>query len=316
VWFTLLIVITCLIGIPIGILVLLIALLILLPVHIGASGYYREEGYAAAGWVKALAGLVGVVFEYTEVGGQIQVVLGKWVIWQPKKDDEDVVQEQNKPKSPDPVQTQTVTKEVMPESGGAQTADEDPVSESVAPPIEIFSSPKVDAELPQDRTIEVESSEKAPKSTPSSVPPNLEEEKKPSVWARWKTLRIQLSRYLDYWHDARPIVGRFLKRLMRVLGFRYVDIDVVYGANDPAQTGRLFGYVEAVRPLLGKCSSLVLTPDFTQSRLEGAGAVEISLSLSRLLWAFLALVGRGGILGAKIWWRERQAKRNAILTEA
>ena len=102
---------------------------------------------------------------------------------------------------------------------------------------------------------------------------------------------------------------------MRILRFRYIDVDMVYGADDPAQTGRLFGYVEAIRHLLSKRTSLVLVPDFTQSRLEGAGKLEVSFYMSRFLWAVCALVVRGGILGGKIWWIERRIKRQTVLNE-
>ncbi len=149
----------------------------------------------------------------------------------------------------------------------------------------------------------------------SDTPDEESTEAQPSIWTRWKMLRVQISRYWGYSQDARPILGRFLKRLMRILRFRYVDVDVVYGADDPAHTGRLFGYIQAIRPFLGKRTSLVLTPDFTQSRVEGAGTLEISFYLSRFLWAVCVLVIRGGVLGGKIWWTERRIKRRVVLPE-
>lgn len=316
-WFTLLIIIACLVGIPLGMLLLLMALLILLPIHMGGSGFYRQEGYAASGWVKALAGLVGVVFEYTDTGGHVQVVLGKWVIWQPKEDkDEDLAsQDASPPSVTEPVKTDMP----FPPTVVSQKADEKvkmglDVSPSKA------ENPKQEPDAPQARVAPVEQGDDASTHVfelddEEQEEKQGEEEDQPSFWTRWKMLRIQISRYWGYSQEARPILWHFVKRLMRTLRFRYVDVDVVFGADDPAQTGRLFGYVEAIRHLLGKRTSLVLTPDFTQSRIEGAGALEFSFYLSRFLWAVCALVVRGGMLGVKIWWIERRIKRRAVLHE-
>ena len=83
---TLLIILAGLIGIPIGMLVVLILALILIPIHIGGSGHYGPDGYVVAGWAKALAGGLGVVFKLTEKGGRLEIVMGRWVIWRRKED--------------------------------------------------------------------------------------------------------------------------------------------------------------------------------------------------------------------------------------
>ena len=310
-WFTLFILLTCLIGIPIGAVVMLLTLVVLLPIHMGGSGYFRENEYAVSGWAKVLAGLVGVVFEYTEQGGHLQVVMGRWVLWQPKEETEgaskagvasDTLQE--KPISEDaPTEEKRITVEPT-----EPTERIKPTERIESPePVELSKEQKTSSPLPETPSI-------PPTSLPE-VPTEDDEPQKPSFWSRWQKLRVQLNRYLDYWQEAWPILKRFLKRLMRIFGFRYVDLDVTFGASDPAQTGQLFGYMEAVRPMLGKRASLILTPDFTQSRLDGAGGIEISFYLSRLLWALFALIVRGGVLGGKIWWRERRAKRLVGLEE-
>jgi len=314
VWFTLFTIIAYLIGIPLGILVLLIALLILLPIHIGGAGYYRQNEYAASGWIKALAGLVGVVFDYTDAGGKYQVVFGKWVIWQPKEGESEPAPPKDTFQEPVSAKKQT---DVSPPQAVRKRTTDETVTPSVKTPLE-------EIKRPDTRFSEIPNTNRPPSVSIEDEGDSLqivdesnddEAEGAPSWWARWKVLRVQLSRYWGYSQEARPILWRFLKRLMRILRFRYVDVDVMYGADDPAQTGRLFGYVEAIRPLLGKRTSLVLTPDFTRSCLEGAGALEVSFYLSRFLWAVLMFSVRGGVLGAKIWWRERRVKRQAALSE-
>jgi hypothetical protein len=312
VWINLFLILAYLIGIPLGILVFLVVLLILLPIHIGGSGYYRQNEYAVSGWVKALAGVVGVLFDYTERGGQLQVVFGKWVIWQPKEDVEAGEPVLKKDPSPEPIRATPSVGAPSPEPVLKTHTDESVRASLPTPAVKRKKSDTNTSDLPQSSAPPSASMEAG------RVPPlkvagaNEKPDATPSLWTRWKALRVRISRYWGYSQEARPILWRFLKRLTRILGFRRVDVDVVYGAGDPALTGRLFGYVEAIRPLLGKRTSLVLTPDFTQSRLEGAGALEVSFYLSRFL---LALVVTGGILGVKIWWRERRIKREAMLPE-
>jgi hypothetical protein len=320
VWFTLLIILVCLVGIPIGIVILLTVLLILMPIHIGVSGYYHDETYAAEGWAKVFAGLVGVVFEYDEQGGQLQVVIGKRIIWQQK---EDAKEEQDQKVSDSPstaragpihkIQDDSETE--SPVSNVQREVPFEPVP-SDAENVGVPPAPPIKQIETHDASSEHTSIRPTADPPASILPKPPAEDPKPSLWVRVRVLWVQFVRYLGYWQAARPILFHFFRRLMRILSFRYIDIQAVYGASDPAQTGRLFGYAEAIRPMLGKQCKLVLTPDFTQMRFAGAGAVEISLYLSRLFWAILALGMRGGLLGAKIWWRERQVKRSAVLNEA
>ncbi len=314
-WINLFLILAYLIGIPLGILVFLIVLLILLPIHMGGSGYYRPNEYAASGWVKVLAGVVGVVFDYTERGGQLQVVFGKWVIWQPKDDVEEGEPAIKKDPTSEPIKA-TPSVDTPASEPVLKTHTDESVQPSLSTPSEeIKKSDTNTSKLPHAAAPPPEPIEGETVPLSDGDGANEESDIAPSLWMRWKALRVRMSRYWGYSQEARPLLWRFLKRLKRIFRFRYVDVDVVYGAGDPALTGRLFGYVEAIRHLLGKRASLVLTPDFTQSRLEGAGALEVSFYLSRFLWAVLALVVRSGILGAKIWWRERRIKRQAVWPE-
>jgi hypothetical protein len=312
---TLLIIVAGLIGIPIGMLVVLILALILIPIHIGGSGHYGPEGYVVAGWAKALAGRLGVVFKLTEKGGRLEIVMSRWVIWR-RKEDVDKVSGQER-KIPHASEGQP-----EPDQKASEQINLARAGESESPETEAATAdrPSPSGHIPgtnQNRVSEIEPIKPSPESgSPASASQRDEPKKKPPIWARFQTLKRQLSRYWDYWQEARPILTRFMKRLRPIFGFRYIDIDAVYGGSDPAQTGRWFGYVEGIRPMLGKRTSLILTPDFTQFRIEGSVAIEVSLYLSRLLWALSLLAVRGGILGAKIWWRERRAKHATILREA
>lgn len=313
-WFTLFVIVACVIGIPIGILILLVALLILLPIHIGGSGYFRENDYALEGWAKAFAGLIGVVFEFSETKSQLQVVFGKRVVWQPKEELKDAQAES----ASDPIHFEPpVTPRSASNGSDTQPTVSDLPKEEQA---ESVGQASAIASRPHRKTDDEPSIDVVDSSKKEAAPPHSDDEQvqhnAPSKWARVKLLWADFLRYRAYWKEAQPILFRFVKRFLRILSFRYFDVQAVYGFADPAQTGRVFGYAEAIRPMLGKRTQLVLIPDFTQTRIEGAGKIEISFHLSRLFWAILVLGVRGGILGGKIWWRERQVKRSRILNEA
>lgn len=317
-WFTLLVVVACIIGIPLLLLSGIVALLILLPIHFGATGYYREDSHAFSGWAKAFAGLCGVVFEYTEEESKVQVVFWKWTIWRPNNlaeedssETESVVTPQPSV-SPRPHPVATRPKESAPQveptdDGVSSPSRSANLPDSPEPVVQRLESERVNERSAQQQLTQVKSGDGEGSDS------EIEEE---GFWTRFKRLREQVSRYLDYWREAQPILIRFLKRLLRLIWFRQVDVEVDFGAEDPATTGKCFGYVEAIRPMLGKRVSFVLNPVFTQSTLSGAGVVELSFSLRRLLWALLALGVRGGLLAFKIWRREKKLKRDVVLKEA
>jgi hypothetical protein len=307
VWSTLFIVAACFVAIPIAVLTCMIGALILLPIRIGVSGHYRDADYAAQGWAILLSGAARVLFEYSRSGLQLRVELGKWTVWrlsQPTGGAPDAPG--SKAEASRSAKGRERYRGNAHHAGGSEKGEDPvdrvPVETSVSIEKEIF--PGADG-APIKPVPAVGS---GGGSEASSGPP--------AKLSLWKQLWPKISRYLEYGQEAYPILVRFLGRLLRIFGFRHVSLDMVYGANDPALTGKLFGYVEAVRPLLGKRATLVLTPDFTCSRLECAGALELSFYLSRLFSALLKMIFRGGLLGGKIGWRERQAKRHTVLREA
>ena len=137
---------------------------------------------------------------------------------------------------------------------------------------------------------------------------------KPSYWSRLQTLHAKTKQYLDYAADARPILTRFMKRLSKTIAFRHLELNLELGTDDPAFTGRLFGYVEAFKRIFGKRIHISLTPDFIQPRFAGSGSLRLSVYLHRLIFAALALAVRGGLWRAKIWWTKRKNRRKVPLT--
>ena len=218
-----------------------------LPIRIGAAGFYRDASYQVSGFARGLCGLCGVVCEFDETGLQWRVVLGPCTVWRPKA-----------------------------KSRASPLTSESDEGDS---PVDVSAEPERDGPTPK-----VESAAKSPD----------------EAWHK------RAQQYLGYAADARPILMRFVKRLLRVIKFQHAAMDVEVGLGDPAYTGRLFGYVEAVKRVLGKRIRISLTPNFLQPHFAGEGSLRLSIYLYRLLWAALALAVRGGCLAAKIWWAKRK----------
>lgn len=74
--------------------------------------------------------------------------------------------------------------------------------------------------------------------------------------------------------------------LLRRIHLRRLAVDADLGLGDPADTGQLFGLVQALRHALpdSETISVAIRPDFTEAR--AAGAVDAELSVTPL--AFLA----------------------------
>ena len=134
---------------------------------------------------------------------------------------------------------------------------------------------------------------------------------KPSYWSRLQALRTKVEQYLK---DARPILTRFVKRLSKTIAFQHLKLNLELGTDDPALTGRLFGYIEAFKRIFGKRIHISITPDFLQPRFAGSGSLRFSIYLHRLIFAALALAVRGGLWRAKIWWTERKNRHKVPLT--
>ena len=162
--------------------------------------------------------------------------------------------------------------------------------------------PSATTELKRDTATEPQRDRPKKKSYPTT---------KPSYWSRLQTLRAKAKQYLNYATEARPILTRFIKRLLKTISLQHAELNLELGTDDPAFTGRLFGYVEAFKRIFGKRIHISITPDFLQPRFAGSGSLRLSIYLHRLIFAALALVVRGGLLRTKIWWTERKNRREA-----
>ncbi len=140
------------------------------------------------------------------------------------------------------------------------------------------------------------------------------------VIGRWTARRLytrgNLKQFLSYVGNALPfvILTQFMKRLSKTIAFQHLKLNLELGTDDPALTGRLFGYVEAFKRIVGKRIHISLIPDFVQPRFAGSGSLRLSIYLHRLIFAALVLTVRLGLSEAKTWWTERKNRRKIPLT--
>ena len=129
--------------------------------------------------------------------------------------------------------------------------------------------------------------------------------------ARHLYARGNLKKFLSYVGNALPfvILTQFTKRLSKTIAFQHLELNLELGTEDPAFTGRLFGYIEAFKRIFGKRIHISITPDFIQPRFAGSGSLRISIYLHRLIFAALVLTVRLGLSEAKAWWAERKNRR-------
>lgn len=86
-----------------------------------------------------------------------------------------------------------------------------------------------------------------------------------------------------------PYTGRFLRILSRSVSLEKMDLVVTFGLGRAADTGRLFGWYSAVRPLilLSRPVSMEVTPDFSRAVLEGS--LDLGFRLDRPLEVLIRL---------------------------
>ena len=131
-----------------------------------------------------------------------------------------------------------------------------------------------------------QSQQQNPKETP---PPNHNgkdqnhiRQPTPPIGRVCRSLHAKTKQYLNYAADARPILTRFAKRLSKTIAFQHLELNLELGTEDPAFTGRLFGYVEAFKRVFGKRIHISITPDFLQPRFAASGSLRLSIYLHRL----------------------------------
>lgn len=124
-------------------------------------------------------------------------------------------------------------------------------------------------------------------------------------------------RIRNIWHDVRPFIKpsrRLLRRLLRIIGLQQLEVEATFGLQDAAQTGMLYGRLQAVRPFLPSWASIQLSADFTRVVTHGQARVRLHLYLARLLASAGRFALSAGWLWARRWWRLRRAARTLSST--
>ncbi len=94
-------------------------------------------------------------------------------------------------------------------------------------------------------------------------PPKPEKPKKPGkIKGLWRMLLIG-----DFFNLGRPILQLF-KNFLYTFRFKYLDIDVTYGLDDPAYTGILTGFLYAVSGFSRTGHNIRFASDFTRQVLD------------------------------------------------
>lgn len=101
-----------------------------------------------------------------------------------------------------------------------------------------------------------------------------------------------------------PIAVRMVKKVIHSSRFRTCALQVAYGADDPAETGRIFGYGSAAMPFLNLSDrvQLELLPSFERRGLFFNLNLTLTVYLYRLLGAFVVMMFQ--LSG--LWRRERK----------
>ena len=115
-----------------------------------------------------------------------------------------------------------------------------------------------------------------------------EQKQKRNLRELWSSVR----RGKDLFQRFREPAFCFLSSLLRASRVRSICGDLTFGTGDPAETGMIFGWVMALREVLGPRFRLDARPDFVQERIEGTLALKALIKPYRVLWALLALGGR------------------------
>ncbi|OPX66793.1 MAG: hypothetical protein A4E37_01783 [Methanoregulaceae archaeon PtaB.Bin056] len=101
---------------------------------------------------------------------------------------------------------------------------------------------------------------------------------------------LTISSYIQTAVKYLPEIISFARTTLRSLSFKRLDCRAVVGLSGPAETGMLYGYFWAVRPLLCRNgrTNLELIPDFTKEHLEGHLELDAGISYPFTLVARLA----------------------------
>ncbi|MCC7263794.1 MAG: hypothetical protein IT369_14870 [Candidatus Latescibacteria bacterium] len=105
--------------------------------------------------------------------------------------------------------------------------------------------------------------------------------------------------------DAARPVWRLLRRLAGTLRWRWLRLEGRFGLADPAATGQVFGYLQAVRGVLPRRLRLQLSPDFVRQGVRGSAHLAVHFHLGKALYLVVSFAARM----AWRWWGLRRAAR-------
>ena len=116
----------------------------------------------------------------------------------------------------------------------------------------------------------------------------------------------RLEKLLDLWG---PPGVRLLIRLGRAFRLSHFQAGGHFGCDDPAQTGRLFGYLQALSVCFPRRLQVTLQPDFVNPAIRGHLYLAIHLYLGYLL---LVLLGFASQVACRYLARRRFGGRLAM----
>ena len=269
---------------------LLIMLFFLLPIRICGAGRYEDGSAGFWAWVRPWGGLVGGRISYEDGQLRAGLMVLAWVLFS-------FAVKRSKADEPE---AEGQAEAELEGAGGAEGDGSD-----LRPEAE--ESAEIQAKEEQDP----EADESAEAQTEEGDGPKEE----PSVALRDRVADgMELARRVRlYIRRMRVPVLHFLGRLLRVVRFRRIACRLVFGAPDPATTGKVYGYFLALQNVLGERADLHLEPDFVRTRLEGRLRLEASVYLYRLIWAVACIAVRFAAAWlADVWTRWRRKRRTAV----
>ncbi len=249
-----------------GIILLLLALLLIilfLPIFYRANAKIDSSGKFVNAKVTWLFGLLRVFFNYPEPGKLVIKVA--WFTLGGKDERKD--KPAKKPKK------EKDTKEADQPKG--PTAPE--AAESA------------------EETVAKQKEEEAKAESPSDQKKKKEKKPKVPIKEKLQKLKDEVVFYKELWEDGntKPFVKDALARLLHVIKNllpRKVTGKLLFGAETPDVTGKVYGGYCVVRSLYPKRFFLELTPDFERKVLEGELMVKGHFNVFTILWDGLRIL--------------------------
>ncbi|MBQ2100238.1 MAG: hypothetical protein II477_04085 [Lachnospiraceae bacterium] len=276
-----------------GIILLLLALLLIilfLPIFYRANAKIDSSGKFVNAKVTWLFGLLRVFFNYPEPGKLVIKVA--WFTLGGKDEKKD--KPAKKPKK---------EKDAKEEPSSSDDSNEDA---SKSPVTESENAPSTEADQPKEPTapeaaesaeepVAKQKEEEAKAESPSDQKKKKEKKPKVPIKEKLQKLKDEVVFYKELWEDGntKPFVKDALARLLHVIKNllpRKVTGKLLFGAETPDVTGKVYGGYCVVRSLYPKRFFLELTPDFERKVLEGELMVKGHFNVFTILWDGLRIL--------------------------